>query len=199
VTVPQQKPVAAKPPAVAQKARAGAQAAPVLPPPRIPPAPKAVEFPPAPIREECDRLVARYPTRMAALLPVLHVAQRHYGGWVSPEVEAGVARYLGVGDGHVRGVLTFYAMFNVKPVGRHTVWVCRTLTCWLRGAAELTRVACEKAGVSRPGETGADGRVFFREMECLGLCEAAPAVWVDGEVKGPVTPDELGRMMDALK
>jgi NADH-quinone oxidoreductase subunit E len=158
--------------------------------------PKPIDFPPADVREECERIVARYPERMAALLPILHVAQRRYGGWVSPEVEAGVAKYLGVSDGHVRGVLTFYAMFNVQPVGRHTVWVCRTLSCALRGAKDLTKAACAKAGVAKPGASSADGRFFVREMECLGLCEVAPAVWVDGEVHGNVTPEALGALMD---
>jgi NADH-quinone oxidoreductase subunit E len=158
--------------------------------------PKPVAFPPADVREECDRIVARYPERMAALLPILHVAQRRFGGWVSPEVEAGVAKYLGVSDGHVRGVLTFYAMYNTQPVGRHTVWVCRTLSCALRGAKDLTKAACAKAGVEKPGTSSADGKFFVREMECLGLCEVAPAVWIDGEVHGNVTPPALGALMD---
>jgi NADH-quinone oxidoreductase subunit E len=158
--------------------------------------PKPVPFPPEDVRAECEAILARYPTKAAALLPILHVAQRRFGGWVSPEVEAGVAGYLGLPDAHVRGVLTFYAMFNTEPVGRHTVWVCRTLTCWLRGAGALTKAACAKAGVDRPGRTGGDGRFFVREMECLGLCEVAPAVWIDGEVHGHVTPESLGALMD---
>jgi NADH-quinone oxidoreductase subunit E len=178
--------------------KVGASApAPTAPAPKPAPPPKPIEFPPAPIREECEKIVARYPTRMAALLPILHVAQRHFGGWVSPAVEAGVAKWLGVPDGHVRGVLTFYAMFNTEPVGKHTVWVCRTLSCLLAGAPALTEAACRKAGVDGPGKTGKDGRFFVREMECLGLCEVAPAAWIDGEVFGKVTPDELVRRMDA--
>jgi NADH-quinone oxidoreductase subunit E len=179
-----QKPVPQKP---GPNAGAPAAAAP-KPAAAKPVAPKAVEFPPAPIREECERIVARYPTKMAALLPILHVAQRHFAGWVSPEVEQGVAKWLGLPDGHVRGVLTFYAMFHTKPVGRHSVWVCRTLSCWLLGAEDLTKAACRKAGVAGPGETSKDGRYTVREMECLGLCEVAPAVWIDGEVHGPSRP-----------
>jgi NADH-quinone oxidoreductase subunit E len=158
--------------------------------------PQAVAFPPAELRAACEDLLKRYPTRQAALIPVLHLAQRHYGGWVSPEVEAGVADYLGVGDAHVRGVLTFYSMFHTRPVGRHEVWVCRTLTCWLRGAEGLTQAALAKAGIDRVGGTDAKGRFTVREMECLGLCEVAPAVWVDGQVHGHVTPEALGRLMD---
>jgi NADH-quinone oxidoreductase subunit E len=159
-------------------------------------APTPVAFPPAELRGACESLLARYPTKQAALIPILHLAQRHYGGWVSPEVEAGVADYLGVTDAHVRGVLTFYSMFHVKPVGRHEVWVCRTLTCWLRGAEGLTRAACAKAGIDKVGGTDAKGRFTVREMECLGLCEVAPAVWVDGQVHGHATPEKLERLMD---
>jgi NADH-quinone oxidoreductase subunit E len=180
-------------------ALATASRAPVAKAPAAPKPPKPVEFPPADVREECERIVARYPDRMSALLPVLHVAQRRFGGWVSPEVEAGVAKYLGVSDAHVRGVLTFYAMYNTEPVGRHTVWVCRTLTCALRGAKDLTKAACAKAGVERPGASGKDGRFFVREMECLGLCEVAPAAWIDGEVRGNVTPESLTEWMESAR
>lgn len=155
-----------------------------------------VAFPPPELKARCEELLTRYPTRMAALLPILHLAQRHNGGWVSPAVEAGVAAYLGVSDAHVRGVLTFYAMFHTQPVGRHEVWVCRTLTCWLRGAEGLTKAALAKAGIDKVGGTDAQGRFSVREMECLGLCEVAPAAWIDGQVHGHVTPDGLGRLMD---
>jgi NADH-quinone oxidoreductase subunit E len=159
--------------------------------------PKPAAFPPPELRQACEELLARYPTRMAALLPVLHLAQKHHGGWVSPELEAGVAAYLGLPDQHVRGVLTFYAMFHTQPVGRHEVWVCRTLTCWLRGAPALTKAALAKAGIDRVGGTDAAKRFTVREMECLGLCETAPAAFVDGQAHVNVTPDGLTRLMDA--
>ena len=160
-------------------------------------------FPPDAIREACEKIVARYPTRMSALLPVLHVAQRHFGGWISPEVEAGVASYLEVSPAHVRGVLTFYAMYHTEPRGRHEVWICRTLSCWLRGAQRLSEVAHEKAGLARKGDnhpqTGEDGRFTVMEMECLGLCEVAPAVFVDGEAHVSVTPEKLSQLMDGCE
>ncbi len=114
-----------------------------------PPAP--VAFPPPELKARCEDLLKRYPVKVAALLPILHLAQKHYAGWISPAVEAGVAAYLGVSDAHVRGVLTFYAMFHTQPVGRHDVWVCRTLTCWLRGAEGLTQAALAKAGIDKVG------------------------------------------------
>lgn len=166
--------------------------APALPPPPVP-----VPFPPEDLRAACEALVARYPQRVAALIPILHLAQRRFGGWISPEVEAGVAAYLGVSDQHVRGVLTFYTMFNTKPVGRHHVQVCRTLSCWLRGAGELTRCLERKTGL-RPGETDAEGRFTVSEVECLGLCEVAPAVFVNEQEHVNLTPEALERLLDGL-
>ena len=160
----------------------------------------AAPFPPDEIREACEKVVTGYPTRMSALLPVLHIAQRHFGGWISPEVEAGVADYLEVSPAHVRGVLTFYAMYHTEPRGRHEVWVCRTLTCWLRGAQQLSEKAHEKAGLVRKGnnhpQTSEDGRYTIMEMECLGLCEVAPAAFIDGEAHVSVTPEKLADLMD---
>src|SRR5439155_19151122 len=139
------------------------------------------------LKAECEDLTSRYPDRVAALLPILHLAQRKLGGWISPELEAGIAAYLGCSDQHVRGVVTFYTMFNAKPVGRHHVQVCRTLSCWLRGAAELTRCLKRKTGL-KPGETGKDLRFTVSEVECVGLCEVAPAIFVNDDEHGNVTP-----------
>ena len=159
--------------------------------------PEPVSFPPKEIQKECEDILSRYPTRMAACLPILHVAQRHYDNWISPEVEAGVAKYLGVSDAHIRGLLTFYAMYNSQPAGRNEVWVCRTLTCWLRGARKLRETALEKAGCDKTGVEGPDGKFLVKDMECLGLCEVAPAVFIDGEAHVEVSPEKLNELMEA--
>ncbi len=159
--------------------------------------PEAVAFPPKELKKECEDILSRYPTRMAACLPVLLLAQQHYGGWISPEVEAGVASYLEVSDSHIRGLLTFYAMYNTKPAGRHEVWVCRTLTCWLRGAEKLRQTALDTAGVATCGTESDDGKFLIKNMECLGLCEVAPAVFIDGQPHVNVTPEKLTELMEA--
>lgn len=163
--------------------------------PAVVPAP----FPPAELKATCEKILARYPTKMAALLPILHEAQAFGGGWVSPELEAGVAAYLDLSPAHVHGVLTFYSMYNTKPAGRHELWVCRTLSCWRRGAPELRAQALGKAGCTRTGEVGADGRFLVKDMECLGLCEQAPAIWLDGVAHANVTPEGLEQLMDGCK
>jgi NADH-quinone oxidoreductase subunit E len=167
-----------------------------VPPPPKPPVP--VEFPPDDLRAECDALLSRYPQKAAALIPVLHLAQRKFDGWISPEVEAGVARYLGVSDQHVRGVLTFYTMFNTKPVGRHHVQVCRTLSCWLRGARGLVDHLEKRTGL-RPGQTDPQRRFTVSEVECIGLCEVAPALFVNDDEHVSMTPQGLDKILDGLK
>jgi NADH-quinone oxidoreductase subunit E len=167
-------------------------------PPAAPKPPVATPFPPDALKAECEALLARYPTRAAALIPILHVAQRKMGGWISPELEAGIAKYLGVSDQHVRGVVTFYTMFNTKPVGRHHVQVCRTLSCWLRGAGDLVKCVERKTGL-RPGETGKDLRFTLSEVECIGLCEVAPAIFVNDDEFVNVTPASLEALLDERK
>jgi NADH-quinone oxidoreductase subunit E len=174
----------------------GAHVAKPVAKPAAPPVP--APFPPEEARAECEALLARYPQKAAALIPLLHVAQRRMGGWISPAIEAGVAKYLGVSDQHVRGVVTFYTMFNTKPVGRHHVQVCRTMSCWLRGAADLTACVSRKAGIAL-GETSADGRFTLSEVECIGLCEQAPAIFVNETEHASVTVASLEALLDGLK
>lgn len=199
---PPKGPPSAKAPAVPPSARMVAVPAPgrtvaksVAPAPK-PPVP--TPFPPPELKAEVDALIARYPERMAALIPILHIAQAKLGGWISPELEAGIGRFLGCSDQHIRGVLTFYTMFNTKPVGRHHVQVCRTLSCWLRGAKSLTRCLKDRTGLA-PGETDAERRFTVSEVECIGLCEVAPAIFVNDQPFVNVTPESLSTLVDGLK
>lgn len=201
-------PVAPVPPALYGKGASAPKTVPVPVPgatvrKSVPPAPKPpvpLAFPPEALRAECEALIARYPSkeRIAALIPILHLAQKRLGGWISPELEAGIAAYLGCSDQHVRGVLTFYTMFNTKPVGRHHVQVCRTLSCWLRGAKGLTKAVESKAGI-RCGETDKDGRFTLTEVECLGLCEVAPVIHVNDTPHVSLTPETVSALLDGLK
>src|ERR1700722_13972642 len=85
--------------------------------------------------KQFEDILARYPNKQAACIPVLHLCQEQHG-WISDEITEWVARRLGVAAAHVKGVVTFYTLFNQHPVGTHQVWVCRTLPCALRGAYE---------------------------------------------------------------
>ncbi len=146
---------------------------------------------------ELDDILSRYPTRMAATIPLLHLCQDQ-AGWCSPEVIAFVAETLGVSASHVQGVVTFYTIFNQKPVGKHQVWVCRTLSCALRGAEDVMR-HCEKRLGIHEGETTADGMITLRSAECLAGCGQAPVMQVDKEYRENLTLTEVDRILDELR
>lgn len=121
---------------------------------------------------EIDAILAKYPTRRAAILPVLWVAQREHG-WLSTDVQAAVAVRLDLPLSWVSGVATFYTMYYKKPVGRWHLQVCTNVSCMLRGSDEIVRCLEERLGIHL-GETTADGRFTLDEVECLASCGTAP-------------------------
>ncbi len=152
---------------------------------------------PAEVREQIDALRPRYPTAEALLLPALHFAQRHFGGWLSDEVIAAVADELELAPAKVYGVVTFYDLFHQRPVGRHRVSVCTNLPCALRGAEEIL------AGLRRDLEVGenqvtADGKLSLTHFECLGACDMAPMMMVDDDYHGRLTPEKVRRLVEDL-
>lgn len=121
---------------------------------------------------EIDAILEKYPTRRAAILPVLWVAQREHG-WLSTDVQAAVAARLDLPLSWVTGVATFYTMYYKKPVGRWHVQVCTNVSCMLRGSDEIVRCLEERLGIQL-GETTADGKFTLDEVECLASCGTAP-------------------------
>ena len=117
-------------------------------------------------------IVARYPEKKAALLPVLWEVQRERG-FVDLESEGWVAARLGVSPAHVHGVVTFYTMYKQKASGKYHFQVCTTLSCMLRGSDELLRHLEKRLGI-KAGEVSADGRYSLCRVECLGSCGTAP-------------------------
>ncbi len=142
-------------------------------------------------------ILGRYPTKMAACIPLLHLCQEQ-NGWVSADVVSYVATRLELPAAHVQGVVTFYTLFNQKPVGKHQVWVCRTLPCALRGAGELLEYCEKKLGV-HAGETTADGKVTLRTAECLASCGTAPMIQVDKAYHENLTPEKVDRILADLQ
>lgn len=131
---------------------------------------------------EFEKLVGRYPNNLAAMLPVLHLAQREFG-WVSVEVMDYVAEKLDVHPSRVLQAATFYTMYNKQPVGKCHIQVCTTLTCALEGGYELIEHLEEKLGI-QVGETTPDENYTLTEVECLASCGTAPMFQVtysDGE------------------
>jgi NADH-quinone oxidoreductase subunit E len=150
-----------------------------------------------PLAKELDAVVARYPQRAAAMLPVLTRLQAERG-CISDETAEQVAAYLGVPAAHVHGVVSFYSMYDREPAGRNKLYVCRTLSCRLRGAEDVIRAMEEKLGVKR-GEISADGRVKVVPFECLGLCEQAPAALCGEKRWGNLTPESAKALLEELR
>jgi len=152
------------------------------------------------LTEERERalqeILARYPTKMAATIPMLHLCQEQ-NGWVTDEICEYVARRLELSAAHVKGVATFYSLFNKEPVGKHQVWVCRTLPCALAGAEGILH-HCEKRLGIHAGETTKDGKVTLRTAECLASCGTAPMMQVDRDYHENLTRAEVDKILDRL-
>ena len=144
-----------------------------------------------------EGMIAPYPERSAALLPVLGAIQEE-SGCVSPEAEAWVAAKLGIRPIQVREVLSYYTMFRRKPAGKTTIQVCRNLSCTLTGAEDIIGFLREKLRVGPDGAT-ADGRISLVTVECLGNCDQAPCLQVDGTDRGRVTRDMAAALVRELE
>lgn len=146
---------------------------------------------------ELERILARYPNKMAATIPVLHLCQEANENWVSEDVIQFVAQKLGVGTAHVMGVVTFYTLFNQSKPGKHQVWVCRTLSCALRGADQILH-HCERRLKIHQGETTPDGKVTLRTAECLASCGTAPMMQIDKTYHENLTTEQVDQLLDGL-
>jgi len=144
-----------------------------------------------------EATVARYPKKEAAMLPVLYLAQKEFG-YLGAEAIAYVARLMGQSPARVHGVVSFYTMYNVKPIGRHHIQVCRTLSCALGGAEKITAIIKKKIGIE-PGQTTADGRFTLSEVECLASCGTAPMMQVNDDYYENLTEEKVTAILDGLK
>ncbi len=151
-------------------------------------------------KERLDRIIGRYPAgrENSAVIPALDLAQRQNGGWLSKAAIEHVATYLSMPKIRVLEVATFYSMFNLKPVGRHFVQVCRTTPCWLRGSDELAETAKAVAGCGL-GESSDDGMFTVVEVECLGACCNAPMVQINDDYYEDLTAETFRALLEALK
>jgi NADH-quinone oxidoreductase subunit E len=156
----------------------------------------ALEFSPETLKE-FEAAVARYPKKEAAMLPVLYLAQREFGH-LGPEAIEYVAKLMDQAPARVQGVVSFYTMFNMKPIGRHHIQVCRTLPCALRGAEEVTEFLKKKLGIDC-GQTTPDGRFTLSEVECLASCGTAPMMQVNDEYYENLTEEKINALLDVLK
>jgi NADH-quinone oxidoreductase subunit E len=146
---------------------------------------------------ELAEILTRYPTQMAACIPALHLCQEQ-NGYIDDDVIAWVSMRLDLPPAHVKGVVTFYTLFNQQKVGKHQLWVCRTLPCALRGAGDLL-AHCEKKLGIKAGETTADGKITLKTAECLASCGTAPMMQVDKDYHENLTPADVDKLLDRLQ
>jgi NADH-quinone oxidoreductase subunit E len=147
---------------------------------------------------EIEAFFPRYPTRQAVTLPALHVVNKHLR-YVPLQAVVEIGGLLGLAPAEVQDTLTFYGFFKQDaPHGRTRAWVCRSISCALRGGEEILEHLCKQAGV-RPGETSEDGRLTLEYAECLGGCDFAPCMLAGNELHKDLTPDKADAFLRGLE
>ena len=147
--------------------------------------------------DEIQEFAARYPDPRSAVMPALRAAQERYG-WLTPDALREVAEALDLTPAYCKGVASFYDMYHLQPVGRHTVEVCTNLACALVGAQRVVDAFERELGIA-PGETTEDGSVTFRTIECAGGCGYAPVVVIDSRYHEPVKPEDVPALVEELR
>ena len=147
-------------------------------------------------KKKIDGILAKYPQKRAATLPILHLIQSEHG-YLSQEAEQFVAGIVDVPPVKVREVIKFYTMFYEQNPGKHHFQVCRSLSCWLRGAPEIVQMLEERLHV-KSGETSEDGKFAITEVECLGACEIAPMLQLNDDYIGLLTRESLDELIESL-
>src|SRR5215212_7334851 len=150
--------------------------------------------------KEVQRIISFYPEgkQKSAILPVLHIAQQQFGGWLDVPVMDYVATLLQLEPIEVYEVATFYSMYNLKPVGRYVFEVCQTGPCMLNGSDEIIGYIKEKLGI-KAGETTADGMFTLKTVECLGACGYAPMMQMGKFYKEHLTKEKIDQIINECR
>ena len=150
--------------------------------------------------KEVQQIIARYPEerQKSALLPVLHLAQQEFGGWLSTETMDYVATLLQLEPIEVYEVATFYSMYNLQPVGKTVFEVCQTGPCMLRGSDDIVAYVYEKLGI-KPGQTTTDGLFTLKVVECLGACGYAPMMQLGDFYQEHLTEAKIDQLIADCK
>ena len=150
--------------------------------------------------EEIQKLISHYPEgkHKSAVIPILHIAQAENDGWLSAEVMDYVAGILKIQSVEVFEVASFYSMFNLKPVGKCVLEVCRTSSCWLMGAEDVVKHIEKKLNI-KDGQTTKDGMFTLKTVECLGSCGSAPMLQCGAEYHEHLTLEKVDSLIDKFK
>ncbi len=149
------------------------------------------------LKEKIDSIVAKSETKQSALIPVLREIQNEFG-YLTDESMEEAAQILGLTPANVQSVATFYTMFFRKQPGKHVVWLCRTLSCGLKGAEQVEHYMCDKLGVHTGGTTS-DGKITLMEAECLAACGTAPVMLVDDDLVENLTKEKIDQIIEELR
>ncbi len=163
---------------------------------RFPDPSKKVEFPEE-AKKRFDHILTRYPTKEAALLPTLHLVQELWG-YISPEAVHYVSGLLDLSPATVFGVVSFYDMYDQKPVGKYRLRVCTNLSCMVNNAYDIYEHLCDKLQV-KPHETTKDGLYTVVEVECLGSCGTAPVVQVNNDYHESMNVEKMDELLTRLR
>ena len=146
------------------------------------------------------KIIEKYPSgrKQSAVIPLLDLAQRQNKGWLNKKALEKVAETLSMSFIRVLEVATFYSMFNLNPIGKNYIQICRTTPCWLRGSDKLLNIAKEVTGCSL-GETSKDNKFTVVEVECLGACCNAPMVQINDDYFEDLNEDNFKKLLINLK
>lgn len=149
------------------------------------------------LTQKIDSIVNNSDNKQSSLIAVLREVQDEYG-WLSDESMNEVSDILDIPASSVQNVATFYTMFFTEPVGEHIIWLCRTLSCALKGAEQVEHYMCDKLGI-KTGETTPDGKITLLEAECLASCGTAPAMLVDDTLYENLTKEKIDDLIETLR
>jgi len=150
--------------------------------------------------KEVDRIIAFYPEgkQKSAVLPLLHLAQEEFGGWLDVPVMDYVAALLKLEPIEVYEVATFYSMYNLKPVGRYVFEVCQTGPCMIKGSDDIIKYIEDKLGI-KPGQTTSDGMFTLKTVECLGACGYAPMMQLGKYYREHLTKEKVDAIINECR
>ena len=148
-------------------------------------------------RQEIEAEMARYPTREAVCIDAMKIVQRHRG-WVSDESIRDIGELLEMSPADLDGVATFYNLIFRKPVGRHVIMLCDSVSCWIMGYDRMREHLAARLGIGF-GETTADNRFTLLPIVCLGACEQAPAMMIDNDLHGNLDPAKIDSLLEDVQ
>lgn len=151
--------------------------------------------------KKIEKILAKYPAeqKRSAVIPLLWLAQKEFGGWVSVDAMQLVADTLDLPYIRVYEVATFYTMFNLKPVGKYHVQVCTNCACMIRGSEKIVDAVKDVTGLKGQGTVSEDGMFTLTEVECLGACVEAPMMQINDGYHVKLTPESAKEILEKLK